>query len=448
MTKAEMTVGDAHPTERRMQLRYGLNESGGWWHFARGPRRQRIWARWREVDTRVIRIFVFNEYAPDPVREWPAFAAYVQAVLNVGATPMITFAGFPPPFDDPRAVRWFAGRCADVAWNCIEQWGGEVVRDWYWCVWNEPNNDWIGGGLRFEQYRRIYEEVAQGVLRGLAPHLGGRKPRIGGPSVEGFQPFWLDWVWRFVNEIDPSLIGFVNWHRYADWRGHGEEGAPPDGATHRDLMMFQTLDYESRAQEVARLLQGSEVLNICGEWNAHSHAWPHVRARFNQSLFGAAYGASALLHLMRGGVDAEMLWTGTDDACGYGVLDAQATPTPLFHAKRLCAEYVRYGDWVWFPTGELGHPDVDVAVARGEDGRRSALLVHRKDQPATYALSELAGDLADGRTLLKIDGGTENRVVESAYDGTVAFAGYGVAVVTNAAPDTEEAGRWCDHEAP
>ena len=78
----------------------------------------------------------------------------------MGATPMITFAKLHRPFDDPRALRWFANQCADVVWNCIEQWGAEAVRNWYWCVWNEPNNDWIGGGLSFEQYRRIYEAVA------------------------------------------------------------------------------------------------------------------------------------------------------------------------------------------------------------------------------------------------------------------------------------------------
>jgi len=34
--------------------------------------------------------------------------------------------------------------------------------------WNEPNNGWISdGGLTFEQYRGIYEEVAQGVVKWL-----------------------------------------------------------------------------------------------------------------------------------------------------------------------------------------------------------------------------------------------------------------------------------------
>jgi beta-xylosidase len=418
------------PLERRMRLRYGLNEADCWWHFAVGPQRERLWARLRELTPRIIRIFLFDKGTPDPEEDWQTFIAYVQAVLNVGAVPMITFAKCNRPYDDPRAVRWFAGRCADVVWNCIERWGGEVVRDWYWCVWNEPNSTWIGGGLSFEHYRRVYEEVAHGIRRWLAPHLGERRLPLGGPSVEGFDPFWLDWIRRFVHEIDPALIGFVNWHRYADWRDHGEKGAPREPAIHRGLILSQTRDYQSRATDVARLLRGSGILNVCGEWNAHSHYEPAVRARFNQSVFGAAYGVSALLNLMRSEVDAEMLWTGTDEACGYGVLDKDAIPTPLFHGRRLCAHYVRYGDWICFPAAEPHRLGVDVVVARGEDGSQNALFVHLKGQTASYDLAELANGLADGCRLLKIDEGTGNRVVDTTSRGTVRFDGYGVAVVT------------------
>lgn len=418
-----------------MSLRYGVNEADSWWHFALGPQRERIWSRLRELNVGIIRIFVYDKYAPDPVTEWNAFASYIQAVLNVGAVPMITFARCRRPLDDARAVRWFAHQCGDVVWSAIEHWGPDAVRDWYWCVWNEPNSTWIGGGASFEQYRRIYEAIGEQLMRWLGPHLGASRPRLGGPAVEGFQPFWLDWVWRFVDEIDPSLIGFVNWHYYADWREHGEEGAPREPGTHRALILAQTPEYATRARAVAETLQGARILNICGEWNAHSHYLPAVRARFNQSMFGAVYGASALLHLMRGRVDAEMLWTGTDDACGYGLLDKDAVPTPLFYAKSLCARHIRYGDWISFPEWSRDDVGIDAVLAHGEDGRRSIFLVHLKDEPARYSLSELNGRLADCRTLLKIDSGTGNRVTLQRGPGSISFDGYGVAVATNADPD-------------
>src|SRR5262249_58278457 len=111
------------------------------------------------------------------------------------------------------------------------------------------------------------EAAAAGIVRWLGPDVHGRRPPIGGPYIEGFDPFWMDWVWRFVNEIDPALFGFVNWHRYADWRKHGEKGAPEDGAAHHALILGQAADYADRARDVARMLRGRGVLNVCGEWN-------------------------------------------------------------------------------------------------------------------------------------------------------------------------------------
>ncbi len=416
--------------ETRMRLQYGVNEADSWWHFALGPGRERIWARLRQLRPRFVRIFLFDKHAPDPVREWKTFEAYVQAVLNLGAIPMITFAKFPRPADDPRAIRWFAERCGDVVWGSLERWGAEAVSDWYWCVWNEPNSTWIGGGLTFEEYRQVYEAVASAIVRWLKPHLQGNRPKIGGPAVEGFDCFWMDWVWRFVNEIDPSLIGFVNWHRYTDWREEGEAGAPLDPAAFRSVILAQTPEYLDRAEAVARLVNNSGILNICGEWNAHSHYLPKVRARFNQSMFGAAYGASVLLQLMRGGVDAEMLWTGTDVECGYGVLDGNGEPTPLFHAKALCAQFVRYGDLISFPN--LDHlPNLDAVAARNEDGRCSLLLVHLADDAASYDISELFGDWGVFHRLLKIDSTSGGSIVEKVTNGVIRFDGYGVLALTN-----------------
>jgi hypothetical protein len=127
MTEAETAAHGPNPVESRMQLHYGMNEYDSWRDFALGPQREQIWARLRDIESRIIRVFLFGKGAPDPVAEWDLSAAYVQAVLNIGATPMITFAKFDPPFDDPRAVRWFANQCTDVVRSCIEQSGGEVA---------------------------------------------------------------------------------------------------------------------------------------------------------------------------------------------------------------------------------------------------------------------------------------------------------------------------------
>jgi hypothetical protein len=421
--------------EQKMKLQYGVNQADQCWDFAVGPQRERIWARLREIDTRMVRLFLFDKGAPDHIKEWPVFAAYVQAVLNVGAKPMLTFAKFRPPFDDPWSLRAFAERSADVVHRCIDQWGGEIVRDWYWCVWNEPNNAWISdGGLTFEQYRYIYEEVAQALVKLLNPYLGGRKPLIGGPAVEGFPNFWWDWPWRFVNEIDNALIGFVDWHRFADWRDAGENGAPQDEAIYRALMASQSLDYQLRARAIAHQVRGRDILNICGELNCHSHYTAPVRERFNFSIFGATFYVAALLNLMRGEADAEMFWVGTESEGGYGMLDQHGQPKPAFHAKKLCAQYVRYGDVISFANCQRTASPLNAVIARGNGGRLSTLLVHLSDKVETCSVLELDKGLSDCDILLKIDEGTGNRVMRSSCDGEVNFDGYGVAVVTNIAP--------------
>lgn len=422
--------------ETRMRTRYGVNQADQCWDFAVGEERKRIWSMLQEIDTRMIRLFLFDKGAPDPVAEWPVFASYVQAVLEVGAVPMITFAKLHRPLDDPRAVRWFANQCSDVVWGCMEQWGPEVVRDWYWCVWNEPNNAWISGDVSFEQYRRLYEAIATQVIRWVGPYLDGRKPKIGGPAIEGFQPFWMDWVWRFVNEIDNSLIGFLDWHCYGDWRDYGEEGAPSDPATYRALMMSKTAEYGVRARTIGQMLEGRGIENICGELNAHSHYTIPVRAGFNHSVFGATFYASALLHLLRAGVDAEMFWTGTEDEGGYGMMSSHGEPRPSFHAKRLIAQHIRYGDLLAFPEIEPDGRPIDFVVARGDDGRTSGLLVHLKDEPAAYQLAALDPRLADLPIVLKIDDARGDCVVVCDADGSVSFDGHGVAVATNASVET------------
>jgi hypothetical protein len=60
------------------------------------------------------------------------------------------------------------------------------------------------------------------------------------------------------------------------------------------------------------------------------------------------------------------------------------------------------------------------------------LLIHRKDVAATYRVSELGYDLGDCQRVLQIDASTGNDLVEMPLQGTIRFAGYGLAVMTNA----------------
>jgi len=432
---------------RRMQLRYGFNGIDGWWHISLGEHGARIRDRLRAMDTQVIRIFVFGQPVPDPVKDWHLFSAYVQAVLDAGARPMVTFAKFPPPYDSARQIDTFVARCTELVWSCIEQWGGEEVRTWYWCVWNEPNNRIIGGGLTFAQYRRIYEELGASILHLLQPHLGERKALIGGPAIDGtHRAYWMDWIARLVTEVDDRLVGFVSWHRYGDWRpavpseslGLEMWGSPdaPAGAVFEALLMAQTPSYEARARGVARLLKDRDILNVCGELNTMAHHEQYYTLGLNQNAFGAAYYVSALIHLIRGGADLEMRWTATaHESDAYGLMTMRGEATPAGLAKEMFARNVRHGDSIRFPAGRLDAPDVDAIVAWDDSGRFSGVFVNTGSRARELSPAEWDSGLAGCEEMLRLDMSTGGRVVRTRRGEMIRLEGYGIAVVTNQAAD-------------
>src|SRR5262249_57569026 len=83
-----------------MRLRYGYNLSGCCSNFTSGSNGAKVRGLLREAGTEILRIFLFENAAPDPLEQWNDCAAYLDAVLNTGAVPMINFAGFPRDWDN------------------------------------------------------------------------------------------------------------------------------------------------------------------------------------------------------------------------------------------------------------------------------------------------------------------------------------------------------------
>ncbi len=430
-----------------MKMRYGFNEIYGWWHFSQGERREEIQRRLRLMDTKVVRLFVFDQPVPDPFKDWYNFEQVLQAVLDIGAKPMITFAKFPPPYDRPKNIREFVSRASEVVWGCIERFGGEEVSQWYWCIWNEPNNLIVGGDLNFAQYRSIYEALSEEILRQLAPYLGGRQALIGGPAIDGtHRAYWMDWIARLIHDVDDRLIGFVSWHRYGDWRPAVPStsldlkmwGSPdsPSGELFERLVLAQTSSYESRARGVSQLLAGHAALNVCGEYNTMSHHEYYYTLGYNQNLLGAAYYASALIHLIRGGADLEMRWTATAHTDAYGLVYRDGAPSPAALTKQLFAQHVRYGDALAFPQNRIDLPHIDTIVARGDDGRLSAVFVNTSRNEVKLVPEQYAPELASCNTLFALDASTGERVQTSALHGDFTLNGYGIGVITSASGTT------------
>jgi hypothetical protein len=224
-------------------------------------------------------------------------------------------------------------------------------------------------------------------------------------------------------------MGFVAWNRYGDWREPGAWSAPTDPDVFERLLLSRTGEYWSRAEAVRALLEGRGILNLCTELNAHSHTNPAVSGRFNQGPFGAAYYGAALIDLMRGGADGELLWAGACDDGPYGALDARGGPTPTYEAKKLIAQNVRFGDVISFPLDLDPDPDFDGVVASDEAGRKIAVMVHLGPGTRELELGHWPELSAFSQVTLVGGGGDGGRVRTDALQTRLAFDGYGVALL-------------------
>jgi len=439
-SRAPQSLGAIAP--QRMKMRYGFNEIYGWWHFSQSEHREAIQKRLRLMDTKVVRVFVFDQPVPDPFKDWQSFEGMLQAILDIGAKPMITFAKFPPPYGKAKNIHDFVSRASEVVWGCIERWGGQEVSEWYWCVWNEPNNKIVGGDLTFDQYRSIYEAVSGEILRQISPFLGARRAMIGGPAIDGtHRAYWDDWIARLLAGVDERKLGFVSWHCYGDWRpavpsetlGLQMWGSPdsPSGELFETLLLSRTPTYEARARGVSRLLQGYGALNVCGELNTVSHHEHYYTLGHNQNLLGAAYYASALIHLIRGGTDLEMRWTATAHSDAYGLIYCDGVASPAALAKQLFAQHVQLGDRLQFPPNRVDTPGLDVIVSQNENGRTSAVFVNTSRSAVTVTPETFAPELARCSALFRLDGTTRDRVVAETLKGQFVLNGYGIGVITD-----------------
>lgn len=410
-------------------LRYGANEADDFFFFSQQPHRDAIAVRHRHMRTSTVRLFIFDKGTPDPRQDLAGAFNYVQAALDIPALPHITFARIPgvDGFGDGGAVPAFAAMCGDFVAACVGHFGGAQVAGWSWGIWNEPNNAEVNSGhpLNFDQYREVYRAVAPRIAAPLQPFLAGRRPRIGGPAVDGFDGQWKDvWIGRFIHEIadDPqtrNLTDYVSWHRFGSFRNPLDE----DPA----LLMDVTRDYGQRAADVKALIGDRPLANLCEELNASSLSGD----RFNNTHFNVAYYASVLVNLIRGGADGELFWEATNDAGAFGAMNRDGVPKPVLLGKALFANCIsaEAGSKVHIPTNTTGDPNVEaVACRRGNDQR--LVLVHKASGPATYTVRGVSG----AASLLKIDQGTGLAVHRLPFDGTVTFDGYGVAAVINGEP--------------
>jgi len=204
-------------------------------------------------------------YMPDALATEPKIRRTLGQLIN-------------PPKD---YAKWSEMLC-QVARHCIERYGLEEVRTWYWDCWNEP--DLKDNFILTENFFKVYDFFAQGTKR------ADSRIRIGGPT---YTLATKDTIRRFLNHC-------VSGTNYAT----GKVGAPIDFVswhiheTDPDALIRENRALSDTVSEFPDLLNCAVHIS---EWN-YRNLLPET-LEFNIEWQYNSFAASQLCRLISGVVD-------------------------------------------------------------------------------------------------------------------------------------------------
>ncbi len=191
------------------------------------PRRAATIPAFRQAGFRYIRFHecivgpkVYREVDGKPVYDWTIFDQGLRTLLDNGLKPMLvlestptpiagkegqTFRNINPPVD---FAKW-EELIYQLVKHCVETYGAEEVRTWYFEVWNEPDaKAYFLGDL--EQFLKVYDHTVAGAVRAFSDI------RVGGPGGAG-----NGWVLPLVEHCaeNQQRLDFVSWHIYCSGTG-------------------------------------------------------------------------------------------------------------------------------------------------------------------------------------------------------------------------------------
>ena len=245
--------------------------------------------------------------------------------------------------------------------HCVDRYGIDRVRQWYFEVWNEPNLSGFWSGTQSDYYR-LYGEAARAV-KSVDSAL-----RIGGPATAG-----AAWIGDFIDHCrrEDLPLDFVSTHSYPQ----DEQNLFPEGDSPHAPGEY----FADTVRSVRQIVSESERPDLeihWTEWNTQSAPdKASVTWRNNtyvDRLEAAAFIVKNMLALDES-CDSLGYWVASDIfeehglpqnpfSCTYGLVTNHGLPKASANAFRLLARM----------TGER----VDLPRLPG-DGKRSGCLVTR-----------------------------------------------------------------------
>jgi xylan 1,4-beta-xylosidase len=287
--------------------------------------------------------------------------------------------------------------------HCVDKYGADEVRTWWWEVWNEANIQYWGGTP--EEFRKLHDYAIAGVRRALPD------ARVGGPDTAGdggaFMRDFLEHCLRGTNlatGLRGTPLDFVDFHA---------KGAPAmvDGRVRMGIAaQLKTIDTAFAAISSYPELKQTPV--IIGESDPEGCAacqGPQLAYR-NGTMY-SSYTAAVFARkhdlAARHGVNLEgaVTWAFTFEDqpyfAGFRQVATNGIPMAVFNVFRMYArmgpDRVRASSTGQVPLdaivkdGVRGAPDVGVLASRAPD--RVTIMVwhyHDDDVPGPDAEVELA----------------------------------------------------------
>jgi len=273
---------------------------------------------------------------------------FMPKALTSGTCTIFHYEGHTSPPDDYGKWQWFIEQFAS---HCVERYGLDEVRQWFFEVWNEPN---LGGrkahmgfwGGSQEDYFKLYEAAARGVK--AVDHL----LRVGGPATA--MNAWVPELIQYCRDRDVPL-DFITTHHYPGDAAYGDDGANIFSFSGEDtperraeMMKAFMMSEEQKWQKVPRGVVTKwtkKVREEAGNLPVYYTEWNSGAGIQSDGPFGASFIAKTCLD-NHGLVQGYSYWTFTDIFeeggmphtpfhGGFGLLNLQGIPKATYRAFQL-----------------------------------------------------------------------------------------------------------------
>jgi xylan 1,4-beta-xylosidase len=360
----------------------------------------------------------------DPRTNWQIVDYVIDSLLDRGLQPMFTTSFIPsamaggdvtvfstkahtsPPKDWKQWERFVRESVA----HAVDRYSLEIVRQWFFEVWNEPNlPGWFWGGNQADFFR-LWETTCK-AIKSVDASL-----RVGGPSTA--RADWIEDALAFGAKHD-CVPDYLITHIYNNDSASENPLAPFAGAQadKNSKSPNSAVGFIRGVRELTHRL-GFKGEVHWNEWGRSFHGVDHRREQPSEAAFIARFLAEVSQE-----ADAFSYWCLSDvyDQVGYGreaffggygLLSLQGLRKPAYHAFELLA---RLGGQRVKLTGDGLDSFCNAIVTPAKSDGRAHVLVYAYDHADSPRIQSVnvAIDLPSGatpRALYRIDS-TENNVI-------------------------------------